>query len=143
MANKTTTTLSITSDIGSSRLNISCTNTLNQASTRADGLEYHTGLHRLDLESVNAYKILEADNYTADTACMLFIKNLSTTSTEYLIVGDAVDGTPSITAAGTIGNLYSGQFMIIPWNPVSSGKDFYVEQSVANMDWEFILFHED
>jgi hypothetical protein len=141
MANKTTATLNITSNIGSSPIRLNCSTSLYQAGVTTD-IDFHTGLHRLDMESVDAVKILEADNYSTKSN-MLYIKNLSQNAAEFITIGDAVDGTPSITTAGTLGCLYGGQFALIPWDPSGGSKDIYVEQSTANIDWEFVLFHQD
>tara|TARA_R100001594_G_scaffold27919_3_gene52998 strand:- start:27712 stop:28134 length:423 start_codon:yes stop_codon:yes gene_type:complete len=140
MANKTTATLNITSNIGSSPINLSCTTELNQAGT-STAIDYHTGLHRLDLETTNATEILDDANYSG-AANMLYIKNLSKTLTDYLIIGDTASSN-DMTAAGTIGRLYAGQFALIPYDPSNGSKHILVEQSVANMDWEFMLFHQD
>ena len=141
MANKTTATLSITSNIGSSGIRLNCSTALYQAGTTTD-IDYHTGLHRLDMETTNAVQILDDANYSTK-ANMLYIKNLSQTPTDFITIGDAVDGTPNLTAAGTLGCLYAGQFALIPYDPSGGTKHIHVQQSVANMDWEFMLFHQD
>ena len=71
---------------------------------------------------------------TADKANKLYIKNLSTDTTEYFTI---------TINAEELGRLYAGDWMFIPWSAEDSSADVKVAPSVASsMKLEYVLVHE-
>ena len=118
------------------------------------GLEFSSGLIRRKLTSVTqidlvatgaqAYGTPEA---TAVNANKLYIKNTGSSSTDFVTIGlgDATtaeelnDGTSQIT----LGKLYGGEWMIIPYHGVADVGDVLAKPSTAEtMTIEWMLFFE-
>tara|TARA_R100001443_G_scaffold189_1_gene763 strand:- start:5070 stop:5477 length:408 start_codon:yes stop_codon:yes gene_type:complete len=71
---------------------------------------------------------------TADKANKVYIKNLSTDTTEYFTI---------TINAEELGRLYAGDWMFIPWSAEDSAADVKVTPSVASsMKLEYIVVHE-
>jgi hypothetical protein len=147
-------TLSVSSaDLTSSALALNKTMTMTKAGTTT-GLEFSSGLIRRKLTSVTqidlvatgaqAYGTPEA---TAVNANKLYIKNTGSSSTDFVTIGlgDATtaeelnDGTSQIT----LGKLYGGEWMIIPYHGVADVGDVLAKPSTAEtMTIEWMLFFE-
>ena len=147
-------TLSVSSaDLTSSALSLNKTMTMTKAGTTT-GLEFSSGLIRRKLTSVTqidlvatgaqAYGTPEA---TAVNANKLYIKNTGSSSTDFVTIGlgDATtaeelnDGTSQIT----LGKLYGGEWMIIPYHGVADVGDVLAKPSTAEtMTIEWMLFFE-
>ena len=149
-------TISVTSDIISSGLSISDTMTMTKAGS-ATGLEKTTGLARRFFTSTNHVDLLTATSGIAvdipadKFSAKLYIKNVGSDSSQYLTIGkgqSSGSGTEQvITTAGTlyyrIGRLYAGEWMIIPWDAVSTTGDITIQPSVATeMIVEYMVFFE-
>ena len=75
--------------------------------------------------------VTDTSTVTADKANKLYVKNLSTDSTEYL--GITIN-------SEELGRLYGGDWMFIPWSAEDSGADVKVTPSVASsMKLEYVL----
>ena len=149
--------LSVSSNISDYGLSISKSMTMKKAGT-TDGLEKTTGLHRRSFLSTNQVDLLTAgsgrsSDVTASKAAKLYIKNIGTSATEYFTVGFGKANTGatkedfSVAASAErsveLGRLYSGDFMIIPWDAASDENDIFVKPSVAtNMVIEYMVFYE-
>tara|TARA_R100000234_G_C4851218_1_gene115239 strand:+ start:50 stop:457 length:408 start_codon:yes stop_codon:yes gene_type:complete len=71
---------------------------------------------------------------TADKANKLYVKNLSTDTTEYFTI---------TINAEELGRLYAGDWMFIPWSAEDSSADVKVTPSVeSSMKLEYVLVHE-
>ena len=83
----TTATITLSStDLLSDELALTTTSTLTQAGT-STGITGTSGLGRKKLASGHAqYTLFDGDDYTADKAHKLYLKNLSTTATEYFLI---------------------------------------------------------
>jgi len=147
-------TLSVSSaDLSSSTLALSKTMTMTKAGTKT-GLEFTSGLIRRKLTAVTqidlvatgaqAYGTPEA---TAVNANKLYIKNTGSSSTDFVTIGlgDATgaeeldDGTSQIT----LGKLYGGEWMIIPYHGKADVGDVLAKPSTAEATTiEFMLFFE-
>jgi len=109
----TTASFSISSsDLTSNTLSLSSTTELSQAGLKA-GLTDTSGLARKTTTSVDQYTILKADEYTADKAHKVYVKNTSTTASEYHLL--SIDDEP-------IGRLYAGDFAFFPWSATNGTK---------------------
>ena len=151
-----TATLNVSSaDLTSSPLSLSKTMTMTKdtsATTAGDGLEFTSGLIKrkytatteVDLvpTGLQAYGTPEASK-----AGKLYIKNTGSSTTDFVSIGlgDATgaeelnDGSSKIT----LGKLYGGDFMIIPYHGATNVGDVLVKPSTAEATTvEWMLFFE-
>ena len=135
-----TTTASITlqsSGIGSNALSLTKTMTLNKLGTTT-GLDQTTGFARLVTEA-NTNVIL-LDTVAGPRAALgskngkVFIKNCSTTDSEYIIV---------TKGGNVIGRLYAGDWAFFPWSESDAAGNIEIAPSVATpMTIEYMHIHE-
>ena len=130
----TIASLNITStDLLSDALSLSAITTLTNAGS-ATGMTQTTGLGRTKSEATSAYTLYDGDAYPAASAHKIYIKNLSTTAAEYVI----------ITAnAEPIGRLYAGDWLFMPWSAHDDASDIIITPSVSSaLTIEHMLFFE-
>ena len=150
-------TLNVSSaDLTSSPLALSKTMTMTKAGTTT-GLEFTSGLVRRKLTAVTQIDLITtgaqmygtptASDVTAGAAGKLYIKNTGSSSTDFLTIGlgDATgaeelnDGSSQIT----LGKLYGGDWMLIPYHGKTDVGDVLVKPSTAEaMTVEWMLFFE-
>ena len=145
-------TIAIASDITSSSLSLNKTMTMTKAGS-CNGLELSSGLVTRKLTSVTEVDLVTtgAQMYGTPTATTnankLYIKNTGSSSTDYISVGmgDATgaeeldDGTSKIT----LGKLFGGEWMIIPYHGLANVGDVLVAPSTAEATTiEWMLFFE-
>jgi len=110
-----TTTASITlssADLTSDALSLnSSTSLLNAGLTT--GLKSTSGLSRKECTSLDTFTLYHADEYTSDRANKVYLKNTSTTPTEYFLV--TIDDEP-------MGRLYAGDWAFFPWSATNGTK---------------------
>ena len=129
----TTAKLTLTSaDLLSDALSLEVSSTLYKAGASTD-VALSTGLARYSTGSTSETKLLESDNYTSAKAHKLYIKNTSTTRSDYV---DILVGTISGT---WLGRLYGGEWGLIPW---SGNNDINLTQSATTIVVEWMLFYE-
>ena len=130
----TTASVSISSDILSSPLNISSETTLMKAGTTADGLDsFDVGY--IDIATSTNFDLLDANNSGLNNskANKVYICNESTDETYYVsIMIDAQD----------IGRLYAGDWMFIPWSAEDADADIEITSSTGTNKIVYMLFHE-
>ena len=131
-----TTTATITlnsSDLTSNPLALSSSSTLTKAGT-ITGMTDTTGLARRTTSfgsssTIDTIVVYRADDYTSNKANKVYIKNTSSTSTEYFtiyITGDRAGETHSDTDGLTeIGRLYAGDWAFFPWSAVGGTKEAF------------------
>jgi len=132
----TTATVSInSSDLTDDTLSINVSKQCYKAGTTL-GLDQTTGLNRLYVTAVtqfDPFPVVKGATNAAENG-KVYIANLSTTDTEYIIVGigDLV-----------IGRLYAGDWMWMPWSPQAQHvSDIEITPSVATgMHVEFMAIH--
>ena len=133
----TTATITLSStDLLSDELALSSTATLTTAGT-STGVTQTTGLARrttsaASAAAIQAVNLYRAGDYTADKANKVYIKNTSTTASEYFTVHIDQE---------EIGRLYAGDWMFMPWNATSGTKAQFTV-TIANTwaagdTWEF------
>tara|TARA_R100001015_G_C4562237_1_gene121868 strand:- start:55 stop:771 length:717 start_codon:yes stop_codon:yes gene_type:complete len=136
MATTTATITLSSSDLLSDELALSTTATLTTAGT-STGVTQTTGLARRTTSAANAAAIqavnlYRAGDYTANGANKVYIKNTSTTATEYYTVHIDQE---------EIGRLYAGDWMFMPWNATSGTKAQFTVTIAATWaagdTWEF------
>ena len=155
-----TANFSLSSDISTYGMTAQNTMTMTKAGSLT-GLDKATGLVRKTLSSTNEVDLLTvgsgvvADVATDKFSSKLYIKNVNSDSSEYFTVGfgKSSGGASKQTFATSdgggdersveLGRLYSGDFMIIPWDAASDENDIFVKPSVAtNMVIEYMVFYE-
>ena len=109
----TTATVSISSDITDSTINVSNTAELHTAGTTT-GLNTMTSVTKV-LASTNQVDLITTGSVST-THAYVYINNPSTDSTEYfnITIGNAGAGSPTDTEE--IGRLYGGDWMWFPWD---------------------------
>ena len=122
----------VSADLLSDALSMELTSTLYKAGGSVD-IAKTTGLARYSTGSTSETKLLESDDYTSAKAHKLYIKNTSTTRTDYV---DILVGTISGT---WLGRLYGGEWGLIPW---SGNNDINLTQSATTIVVEWMLFYE-
>ena len=132
-----TTTAQITltsSDLLTDSLSLTTTATLYDAGTTT-GITQTEGLSRKTTTSNSQYVLFDAapaTTYGANKAHKVYIKNCSTTRSEYVTV--------EINSEG-IGRLYAGDWMFIPWSTTADTNDIKIAPSVStSMTIEYMLF---
>ena len=133
----TTATVSISSsDLTGDALALTTTTTLTKAADPTVGLQQTTGVARKYYASAAANTLLSAADYaTATQATKVYIKNLSGTKTDTVLV--TVDG-----GAGTdlnLGKLYGGDWTFFPWD---GANDINITTSAAGMTVEYLVIFE-
>ena len=128
----TTATVTINStDLLSDELSLSTTATLTEAGN-STGLTGTSGLGRKTLASGDAqYTLFDGSNYTNDGAHKIYLKNTSTTATEYF----AID-----INSERMGKLYAGDWAFFPWDANAATNDIKIDPSAADMVLEYMLF---
>lgn len=132
----TTATLTLSSgDLTGDALSLSTTATLTKAGTNT-GLDQTTGVARkfYAAQQTNTALIAAAD-YTDDKAHKVYIKNISTTASEYVTIK---------IGATEVGRLYAGDFLFIPWSAdtTSTAADIDIDTSAVNMTVEYLVIYE-
>jgi len=150
-------TISVAStDLTSSPLALSKTMTMTKAGTNT-GLEFTSGLVRRKLTAVTEIDLIptgeqiygtpQASDVTAGAAGKLYIKNTGSSSVDYIEIGlgdvgqanEINDNTSKIT----IGHLYGGDWMLIPYHGKADVGDVLAKPSTAEpTTLEFMLFFE-
>ena len=130
----TTATISISSsDLLSNALAFSTTSTLTTAGT-STGLTETSGLARTNFtnDPIQSKAIYRSDDATANGANKIYLKNLSTTATEYFTV---------FVDQEEMGRLYAGDWAFFPWTATAGTKETFIATIggtwVAGETWEF------
>ena len=135
----TTATITLTSaDIAGDPVNVSKTATCTKAGTTTD-LDQSTGLNRVHLRSVTNKVLLAANAEGIDLAAKVYIIDKATDPTLYVTI---------TINAQTIGKLYAGDWMFIPWSQTDTAASVEIAAtswtaSTGDIPIEYALFHED
>ena len=132
MATTTATVTISSSDLTGDALSLSSTATLTKAGN-ATGLDQTTGVARKFFASAQtAYNLIAASDYTADKAHKLYVKNTSTSNSEFITVelgGSNV----------SLGRLYGGDWLFVPYD---GNNDVDIDTSDVNMTVEYLVIYE-
>ena len=135
----TTATITLTSaDIAGDPVNVSKTSTCTKAGTTTD-LDQSIGLNRVHLRSTTNKVLLAANAEGNDLSAKVYIINKATDTTIYTTV---------TVNAQTVGKLYAGDWMFIPWSQTDTSASLKVAAtnwtaSTGDVPVEYALFHED
>jgi len=130
----TTATITINStDLLTDELSLSTTATLTKAGN-STGLESASGLSRTNFtnDPIQSKVIYRSDDAAADGSNKVYIKNLSTTATQYFTV---------LIDQEEMGRLYAGDWAFFPWSATSGTKETFTATIagtwVIGETWEF------
>ena len=135
----TTATITLTSaDIAGDPVNVSKTSTCTKAGTTTD-LDQISGLNRVHLRSTTNKVLLAANAEGNDLAAKVYLINKATDTSVYVTV---------TINAQTIGKLYAGDWMFIPWSQTDTAASIEVaatnwSSGTGDVPVEYVLFHED
>jgi len=135
----TTATLTLASaDIAGDPVNVSKLATLTKAGSTND-LDQSSGLNRVHLRSTTEKLLLAANAEGNNLAAKVYIINKSEDASLYITVK---------INAQTIGKLYGGDFLFIPWSQTDVSADIKIAatswtSSTGDIPVEYALFHED
>ena len=130
----TTATITINStDLLTDELSLSTTATLTNAGG-ATGVTQCSGLARTNFTNnpIQSKVIYRSDDATANGANKVYLKNLSSTASEYFTV---------FIDQEEMGRLYAGDWCLFPWSATSGTKETFIATIggtwVAGESWEF------
>ena len=109
--------LTLTSeDLTTDSLSLSTSSSLKKAGQKRTNLDNTTGVARKSTTSTDQYTLFYADEYTADKAHKVYLKNTSTVASEFFTVSldDKV-----------IGRLYAQDFAFFPWSATDGTREVF------------------
>ena len=128
----TTATMTLTSDLMTGNLSVSAATTMMKAGTSADDLDQmRMGYNKIPTGT--SFDLLDATAAGIDKATKVYICNESTDETYYVTI---------VIDAKTIGRLYAGDWMFIPWNQDDATHDLEVTATGGTNNITWIAFHE-
>ena len=135
-------TININSDIMSYPVTINKTMTMHKADS-CNGIEQTTGLNSKKFNATTAVVIVGNAEGTADKANKVYIRNTGSSKTDYFYVALNASAAAATTTE-TIGKLYGGDWMLMPWEATAStSHDITVAPSTAEtMTIEWMAFVE-
>ena len=128
----TTAAMTLTSNLMTGNLSVSANTTCMKAGTTADGLDQmRMGYNKIPTGT--SFDLLDATTAGIDKAAKVYICNESTDETYYVTI---------VIDAKTIGRLYGGDWMFIPWNQDDATHDLEVTATNGTNNITWICFHE-
>jgi len=128
--------VTITSDIPSYPISINKTMTMKKAGT-CNGLDETLGLRTKKFNSTTAAEIATLGDLTNDGAHKIYIRNASTSKSNFFYVAYNASAAAATTAE-TIGKLYGGDWMLMPYN---GSTDINVASSTTEIQYlEYMIF---
>jgi len=135
----TNATISISSDITTYGISISKTMTLKKLQTNI-GLDETSGLRTKKFAAEDAVVIIEQDEFTSTKASKVYIRNTGTNPAEFFYVAKHASAAAAATDAETIGKLYGGDWMLIPY--LADVNITVAPSTTNNMTLEYMVFAE-
>ena len=106
-----------------------------------NNLEETSGLRVRKFTTTTATEIVDHADFPDDKAHKLYIRNTSSSKANSFIISYHATAAGATTAA-TIGRLYGGDWMLIPWAG-GSGKDIeYTASDTTETTLEYMVFYE-
>jgi len=128
----TTAAVTLTSDLLSDALSVSTNTTCMKAGTTADGLDQMKfGYNKV--ATGTSFDLLDATAAGIDKAAKVYIANESPDETYYVTI---------VIDAKTIGRLYAGDWMFIPWNQDDATHDLEITATTGTNLITWACFHE-
>ena len=135
----TNATINISSDITTYPISISKTMTMKKFQSNI-GLEETSGLRFKKFAATTETVVVEQDEFTSTKGCKVYMRNTGTNPAEYFYVAKHASAAASDTDGETIGKLYAGDWMLIPY---LADVNISVAPSTTNsMTLEYMVFAE-
>lgn len=135
----TTATISVSSNIMSYPISINKTMTMKKFQS-CNGLEETSGLRTKKFTTATATVVIEQDEFTSTKACKVYMRNTSSDKAHYFFVAKHASLAAADTAAVTIGKLYGGDWMLIPY--LADVNITVVSSSTDTVILEYMVFAE-
>ncbi len=110
----TTASISISSDIMNYPVRINKTMTMKKLQS-CTGLEETSGLRTKKFIAADATIVVEQDEFTSTKASKVYMRNTSSDKAHYFYVAKHASAAAVDTDGETIGKLYGGDWMLIPY----------------------------
>jgi len=128
----TTAAVTLSSDLMQDALSVNTNTTLMKAGTTADGLDQiRMGYNKVPTGT--SFDLLDATTAGIDKAAKVLIANDSEDETYYVTI--VIDGK-------TIGRLYGGDWMFIPWNQDDATHDLEITATTGTNTITWMAIHE-
>ena len=135
----TNATISISSDIMSYPISINKQMTMKKLGSSA-GLEETTGLRTKKFSATDAIVVIEEDEFTNTKASKVYMRNTGSSKSDFFYVAKHASAAAAATDGETIGKLYGGDWMLIPY---LADVNITVAPSTAEtMTLEYMVFVE-
>ena len=135
----TNATINISSDITTYPISISKTMTMKKFQSNI-GLDETSGLRFKKFAATTETVVVEQDEFTSTKGCKVYMRNTGTNPAEYFYVAKHASAAASDTDGETIGKLYAGDWMLIPY---LADVNITVAPSTTNsMTLEYMVFAE-
>jgi len=137
----TNASISISSDIMSYPVRINKSMTMTKAGS-CNGLEETSGLNSKKVQSTTAFLLFSNADATTLKASKVYVRNTGSSKVNFFYVGYGED--LAAATIETIGKLYGGDWMLIPWDAVAATThDIYAKSNTAEaMTLEYMAFIE-
>ena len=135
----TNATISISSDIMSYPVNINKTMTMKKFQS-CHGLEETSGLRTKKFSAVTETVVVEQDEFTSTKACKVYMRNTGSDKAHYFYVAKHASAAASDTDGETIGKLYGGDWMLIPY--LADVNITVASSSTDSVVLEYMVFAE-
>jgi len=138
----TNATITINSDIMSYSGSVSTEMTMKKFGSTV-GIEETTGLQVKKFNDIAAVEIVANTEGTAGKASKVYIRNTGSSTTDFFYVA-LNNNAAGATTTETIGRLYGGDWMLMPWiATAATTHDIVVAPSTTNtMTLEYMVFQE-
>ena len=135
-------TISVNSDIMSYPININTSMVMDKFQS-CNGLDETSGMNVKKFNATSVVKIVDNTEGTAGKASKVYIRNTGSSKATYFYVALNASAAAATTTE-TIGKLYGGDWMLIPWNATAATThDIFVAPSTAEeMTLEWMVFVE-
>jgi len=135
----TNASINIRSNITTNPITISKSMTMKKFQSSI-GLEETSGLRFKKFAAETAVVVIEQDEFTSTKGCKVYMRNTGTNPAEFFYVAKHASAAASDTAAVTIGKLYAGDWMLIPY--LADVNITVAPSTTNNMTLEYMVFSE-
>jgi hypothetical protein len=138
-------TISVNSDIMSYPININTSMVMDKFQS-CHGLEETGGLNVKKFNATTAVVIIDDTEGTAGKASKVYIRNTGSSKTNffYVTLGNADSAAAAATTTETIGKLYGGDWMLVPWIATAGTTHSFIvaPSTTEEMTLEWMVFQE-
>lgn len=138
-------TISVSSDITSYPISINSSMVMNKFQS-CHGLEETGGMNVKKFNATTAVVIIDDTEGTAGKASKVYIRNTGSSKTNffYVTLGNADSAAAASDTTETIGKLYGGDWMLVPWIATAGTTHSFIvaPSTTEEMTLEWMVFQE-